>query len=284
MLKQSSSNQCPLVIVGDYLLDPRVGLLSGPSGSHHLCERMTALLCCLVEQADEIVAREYLVAALWQDEAAGSRSLTQCVARLRHYFEDTAKTANYIETIPNHGYRLVAPVYGTTRNPDAIRVAPVATLPGGRSRIGCLIREFRNRKVCRSLLIYSIVIWLVFQVSEIVVPALALPLWVTSLVVLLGILGFPVTAALAWIFDWTPNGLVREPGASPVAAASSVRRMTDLVFDALLVAAAVALGATLLVSSAEYGMASTVSAGSATAPQPVDTQAADRHAGPVNTW
>ena len=268
MLKQSSSHESTLVIVGDYLLDPRLGLLSGPSGSHHLCERMTALLCCLVERANEIVHREYLVAELWQDDAAASRSLTQCVARLRHYFEDTAKIANYIETIPNHGYRLVAPVYGTTRKPDSIRVAPVAHSPGGRSRIGCLIREFRNRKVCRSLLIYSIVIWLVFQVAEIVVPALALPLWVTSLVVVLGILGFPVTVALAWIFDWTPNGLVRQPGTGSIAATSGARRMTDLVFDALLVVAAVALGATLLVSSMEYGMVSTASAGSTGELQP----------------
>ena len=275
MLKQSSFNEYHLVIVGDYLLDPRIGLLSGPSGSHHLCDRMTALLCCLVERANEIVRREHLVSELWQDDAAASRSLTQCVARLRHYFADTAKTANYIETIPNHGYRLVAPVYGTTRKPDSIRVSPIALHPVGRSRIGCLISEFRNRKVCRALLVYSIVIWLVFQVSEIVVPALGLPPWITTLVVVLGILGFPVTATLSWIFDWTPNGLIREIGNGSSVAASASRRVTDLVFDALLVSAAVALGATLLFSSVDYGMVSTASAGAT-----VELQTAATHPTP----
>lgn len=274
MLKQSSFNEYHLVIVGDYLLDPRIGLLSGPSGSHHLCERMTALLCCLVERANEIVRREDLMSELWQDDAAAARSLTQCVARLRHYFADTAKGANYIETIPNQGYRLVAPVYGTTRKPESIRVTPVAYRRAGRSRIGCLIREFRNRKVCRALLAYSIVIWLVFQVSGIVVPALGLPTWIITLVVVLGILGFPVTATLSWIFDWTPNGLMREIGNSSSVAVSPVRRTRDLVFDALLVVAALALGATLLVSSVEYGMVSTASAGSTSELQSVATQPA----------
>jgi hypothetical protein len=37
-----------------------------------------------------------------------------------------------------------------------------------------LIKEFHDRKVCGSILIYSIIVWLVFQVSEIVVPAVAI--------------------------------------------------------------------------------------------------------------
>lgn len=59
---------------------------------------------------------------------------------------------------------------------------------------------------------FAIVIWLVFQISQIVVPALNLPTWVNSLVVVMGLLGFPIAATLAWIFDLTPSGLERESG------------------------------------------------------------------------
>ena len=37
-----------------------------------------------------------------------------------------------------------------------------------------LIKEFHDCKVCGSILISSIIVWLVFQVSEIVVPAVAI--------------------------------------------------------------------------------------------------------------
>lgn len=262
MLNQPSTNDTSLVIVGDYLLDPQVGMLSGPSGTHHLCDRMTAILCALVDRNSELVEREWLVSEFWSGEPAASRSLTQCVGRLRHYFEDTAKNANYIETVPGRGYRLVAPVYGTTQQVEPIQLQPLHHQAPGRSRIGSLIREFRNRKVCRALLVYTIVIWLVFQVSEIVVPALAIPLWVNSLVVILGILGFPIAASLAWIFDWTPNGLVRQGGNGSGSHGVSPRRATDLVFDTLLVAAAILLGATLIYNSLDYGVVTSANAGS----------------------
>jgi len=268
MLNQSPDNESNLIIVGDYLLDPGVGLLSGPSGAHHLCDRKITLLCILIENAGGIVDRETLIANIGDEDSATPRLLNQCVARLRTYFEDTARAANYIETVPNRGYRLVAPVFGASRQTEAIRVAHASHPSQGRSRIGNLIKEFRDRKVCRAILIYAIVVWFMFQVSEIVVPALALPHWVNSLVVLLGLLGFPIAASLAWIFDWTPNGLVREAPNVPAAQAPSARRATDWVFDALLLAAAIALGATLIMNSMGDGWISNASAGSTGKVQP----------------
>jgi len=106
-----------------------------------------------------------------------------------------------------------------------------------------------ERKVCRSMLVCSIIVWLVFQVSEIVVPALSLPLWVNSLVVVLGILGFPIAAMLSWIFDLTPTGLVRDHGSATTTNARPARNRTDLVFDTVLVASAVAICFMLVVSS-----------------------------------
>jgi DNA-binding winged helix-turn-helix (wHTH) protein len=248
MNSHSHRDESQLVIVGDYLFDPREGCLSGPSGAHHICPRMSDLLICLAESPCRVVSRERLTNELWADEPHSSSSLTQCVGRLRQYFGDTARVANYIETVPRRGYRLVAPVYGSTRKAALPRPANMVSQNRG-SGLYRLIREFRERKVCRSMLIYSIVIWLVFQISEVVVPALNLPVWVNSLVVILGILGFPIAATLAWIFDLTPNGLVRESGAPVGGGASVARNRSDFVFDTVLATAALAICAMLVLSS-----------------------------------
>lgn len=247
--RNSREDPC-LIIIGDYLFDPRDGLLSGPTGAHHVCPRMTALLSLLLENPCRVLRRQQLIEALWPDDPDASASLTQCVGRLRHYFGDTARAANYIETVPRRGYRLVAPVYGSKRTAVVQRPAQV-TSGGPGSRLYALVREFRDRKVCRAMLVYAIVIWLVFQISEIVVPALNLPDWVNSLVVVLGILGFPIAATLAWIFDLTPAGLVRENAAPTAQTAAPLRKRSDLVFDTVLVAAALAICALLVLSSTD---------------------------------
>ena len=252
MTSHTTSDEPRLIIIGDYLFDPHEGLLSGPTGAHHVCPRITALLTLLLENPCQVLKRQHLTDAIWPEEADASASLTQCVGRLRQYFGDTARAANYIETVPRRGYRLVAPVYGSKRTAVIHRPFEAAS---GRpvSRLYALVREFRDRKVCRATLIYAIVIWLVFQISEIVVPALNLPEWVNSLVVVLGILGFPIAATLAWIFDLTPSGLVRERSLAAGNAAGATRKRGDFVFDTVLVAAALAICALLILSTTNSG-------------------------------
>ena len=248
MTSQHSTDEPRLIIIGDYLFDPHDGLLSGPTGAHHVCPRMTALLTLMLEDPSRVLRRQQLIDAIWPEEPDASASLTHCVGRLRQYFGDTARAANYIETVPRCGYRLVAPVFGSKRSAVVHQRVRAAS---GRpvSRLYALVREFRERKVCRAMLIYAIVIWLVFQVCEVVVPALNLPEWVNSLVVILGILGFPIAATLAWIFDLTPSGLVRDDGGSADRSGGAVRKRSDFVLDTVLVAAALTICALLVLSS-----------------------------------
>jgi DNA-binding winged helix-turn-helix (wHTH) protein/TolB-like protein len=273
MLSNLTNSELRLLIVGDYLFEPQAGLLSGPSGAHHICSRMAALLGYLVEHYNEVVDRNDLISELWQDDPHASNSLTQCIGRLRHYFDDTARTAKYIETVPNRGYRLVAPVYGSAKKPASVRTAPRDTTSG--NQFVRLILEFRERKVCRAMLIYTIVIWLIFQISEIVVPALGLPLWVNSLVVVLGILGFPVAAVLSWIFNLTPGGLVRERAIPAASHREHPRKLSDLVIDTLLLAAALCISGMLVASSLDYDSESQAQTGT---PEVIhETLKADKH-------
>lgn len=247
------NNRCPqLVIIGDYLFDPVAGLISGPSGAHYISPHLASLLCDLLENAGNVVQNDRLFRKQHDHQGDNSKSLAGRIGRLKRYFADNAHPPSYIETVPGKGYRLVAPVFGSTQTavidhrPEAGRTAPRS------NRLVRLINEFRERKVGRAMLVYSLVIWLVFQVSEIMVPALRLPDWVNTLVVVLGILGFPVAASLSWIFDLTPQGLVRG-NTSASMPYGLPRKRGDYAMDFVLVAAALAICTMLVVSSQSPG-------------------------------
>lgn len=56
---------------------------------------------------------------------------------------------------------------------------------------------------------YSVVAFVVVQVADIAFPALHLPDWTLTLVVVFAIVGFPFALLLAWAYDITPEGVVR---------------------------------------------------------------------------
>src|SRR5437773_8934811 len=69
--------------------------------------------------------------------------------------------------------------------------------------------ELKRRNVYTVAVAYAIVGWLVMQIAATVVPALHLSDAITSAVVLLVSLGFPIALIIAWAFELTPEGLKR---------------------------------------------------------------------------
>ena len=69
------------------------------------------------------------------------------------------------------------------------------------------IDELKRRKVFRVTSTYAVVAWVIMQIGEVVFPALRLPEWVLSTVVILLLIGFPIVIIFAWIFDATPEGI-----------------------------------------------------------------------------
>src|SRR5712691_2898023 len=67
--------------------------------------------------------------------------------------------------------------------------------------------ELKRRNVYKVAVAYAIVGWLVMQIAATVVPALHLSDEITSAVVLLVILGFPIALIIAWAFEATPEGI-----------------------------------------------------------------------------
>jgi TolB-like protein len=73
-----------------------------------------------------------------------------------------------------------------------------------------LVKELKRRNVFRVAVGYLILGWVVLQITDIVAPALHLPEWTMTLVLLLGVIGFPFALFFAWAFELTPEGLKRE--------------------------------------------------------------------------
>jgi TolB-like protein len=100
-----------------------------------------------------------------------------------------------------------------------------------------LFGELKRRNVFRVGAAYAVVAWIVLQVSDTMVPALRLPDWVQSAVVLLLLLGFPIALLLAWAFELTPDGVKREAeiDRSESAATGGRRPLDYVIFTLLLV-------------------------------------------------
>ncbi|MDX2444147.1 MAG: tetratricopeptide repeat protein [Bacteroidales bacterium] len=103
-------------------------------------------------------------------------------------------------------------------------------------------QELKRRKVFRVVAMYAASAFILLEVVDIVVPALLLPSWTVTLVIILLAIGFPVAAILSWIFDITPEGVKKtesievakehEPLSAP---AKRRQRASDVIIVVLIV-------------------------------------------------
>ncbi len=91
-----------------------------------------------------------------------------------------------------------------------------------------LIAELKRRNVFRVGVAYAIVGWLLLEVASVVLPALHLPDWALTLLVVFVVAGFPLALIVAWAFEMTPEGIKRE---TDVDRAESVRHSTGRKLD-----------------------------------------------------
>lgn len=72
-----------------------------------------------------------------------------------------------------------------------------------------LLAELKRRRVYPVIAAYAVVAFVLLQIGEITFQPLGLPNWIMIALIVLVIIGFPVTVVLAWIFDITPLGIRR---------------------------------------------------------------------------
>ncbi|UCC14709.1 MAG: tetratricopeptide repeat protein [Gammaproteobacteria bacterium] len=114
-------------------------------------------------------------------------------------------------------------------------------MSGDKQGSGGILRELQRRNVFKVAMVYLIAAWVLIQVAETTFPALQLPDWtVTFVVVVLAIL-FPIAVIFAWAFELTPEGLKKTREVDPVESITSTtgQRINFLIIGVLAVAVVV---------------------------------------------
>lgn len=72
-----------------------------------------------------------------------------------------------------------------------------------------LLSELRRRNVFRVASGYAVFGWLLIEIADTIFPYLNMPEWTVTLVIVLLLACLPLVLIVSWIFDLTPDGLVR---------------------------------------------------------------------------
>jgi adenylate cyclase len=99
--------------------------------------------------------------------------------------------------------------------------------------------ELKRRNVYKVAVAYGVVGWLVIQVTATIVPALHLPDAITTAVVVLVLVGFPIALVISWAFEMTPEGMKRTENVSPdeVIPQWSKKKFAALIIGVAIIAA-----------------------------------------------
>jgi adenylate cyclase len=101
--------------------------------------------------------------------------------------------------------------------------------------------ELKRRNVYKVAVAYAVVAWLLLQGASIVLASFEVPAWTMKVLIVALALGLPVAVVLAWAFEITPEGIVREKDVEPN---KSITRQTGRKLTAAIIIVAV-LAATL---------------------------------------
>jgi hypothetical protein len=99
-----------------------------------------------------------------------------------------------------------------------------------------LFSELRRRNVFKVAIAYLVLSWLLLQVADVLFPALYLPEWSITLLVVLLIMGFLPALIFSWVYELTPDGLKREQEVDPARSITPVtgRRLNVITIVLLL--------------------------------------------------
>ncbi len=96
--------------------------------------------------------------------------------------------------------------------------------------------ELRRRRVAKAAAVYAVVAWAIIEGASVIFPALKLPEWTVTFVVLIALIGFPVMLVFAWVFDLTRAGVVRTPARDQLPAAQAQAMRRGRLWDFLIIA------------------------------------------------
>jgi DNA-binding winged helix-turn-helix (wHTH) protein len=93
-----------------FVLDPADRQLRRDNAPVELNARYLDALALLVSEQGKLVSKDRFLDEVWRGVPVTDEALTQCIKTLRRQLGDDAAAPRYIETVPKHGYRFIAPV------------------------------------------------------------------------------------------------------------------------------------------------------------------------------
>jgi TolB-like protein len=94
--------------------------------------------------------------------------------------------------------------------------------------------ELKRRNVYRAAVAYGVVAWFLTQLTTQVFPFFEIPNSAVRFVVIALAIGFPIAMLLSWLYELTPEGIVRTEDLDPVQA-RSVQRASGRILDFIII-------------------------------------------------
>ncbi len=96
--------------IAEWVVEPDLNSIRTSLRTVRLEPKVMQVLVCLAEHPGEVVCKEDLLRTVWQGTFVSEDVLTRAISTLRRIFDDCFKKPVVIQTIPKHGYRLIAEV------------------------------------------------------------------------------------------------------------------------------------------------------------------------------
>jgi TolB-like protein/Flp pilus assembly protein TadD len=109
-----------------------------------------------------------------------------------------------------------------------------------------IFTELKRRNVYRAAVAYGVVAWFLTQLTTQVFPFFEIPNSAVRFVVIALAVGFPIAMLLSWVYEFTPEGVVRTEDLHP-AQATSIQRATGRILDFIIIGALLLVIAMLVV-------------------------------------
>jgi len=112
---------------GLFEVDLRAGELRKSGLKVRLQEQPFQVLAMLLEHPGEVVTREELQQKLWSTDTFVDfeHGVNTAISKIREALGDSAESPRFVETLPRHGYRFIAPVVGAgSARPQEGRALP----------------------------------------------------------------------------------------------------------------------------------------------------------------
>ena len=113
--------------------------------------------------------------------------------------------------------------------------------------------ELKRRKVYRVSIAYGFAAWLLVQIADLISDNFEADPWVMKMIIIILIIGFPVTIILSWIFDIGPEGIERTLPRDENSATETQPISVKLVIGSLVLIILLVIGSTWSIQ--EFGKA-----------------------------